>query len=80
MKRNIFFSIRSLITFFGLLLSAHIPAQVDKPKPFNDTPISVHDPAIIWQDSNYRIFAQTNKLAYTFPAHSFTMIKGKIQK
>ena len=55
MNRNNFFSIRSLITFFGLLFSAPMPAQVDKPKPFNDTLIPVHDPVIVRQDSTYYI-------------------------
>ncbi|MEP6949999.1 MAG: arabinan endo-1,5-alpha-L-arabinosidase [Ginsengibacter sp.] len=56
MSRSKFISIRNLIAFFGLLLSGHLNAQVDKPKPFNDTLIPVHDPVIIRQDSTYYIF------------------------
>ena len=56
MNKIVFISIKNLITFFCLLLSAHVSAQFDKPKPFNDTLIPVHDPVIIRQDSTYYIF------------------------
>src|ERR1700712_4899196 len=56
MHTNKLISVKSLLTFFGLLISAQLSAQFDKPKPFNDTLIPVHDPVIIKQDSTYYIF------------------------
>jgi arabinan endo-1,5-alpha-L-arabinosidase len=56
MNTNKFISIKSVFILFALMLSATISAQLDKPKPFNDTLIPVHDPVIIRQDSTYYIF------------------------
>lgn len=57
MNARRFISLKTLVSFFGLLLNIHVFAQPERPRPFNDTLIPVHDPVIIRHDSTYYIFA-----------------------
>jgi len=58
-----FISLKNVPAFLALFLSANVFAQFEKPKPFNDTLIPVHDPVIIRQDSTYYIFCTGQGIA-----------------